>query len=179
MYVCAVRNSGRKTRRCILNAQQRKRSFTYTLSVHFNHVRFPQKFSHTTSCSTCSTCSVVLLLRSSPSIVYLQENKKKAMDYTSHETGHEFAKLKYTKREIVCVLVFECVKNRLITRTTLSFSTRSLSSGGGGVLISPFLPSKIITWKYLITGHRSRNSLSLAFVVHRRTKVMCNKLTVP
>lgn len=84
------------------------------------------------------------------------------MDYTSHETGREFAKLKYTKREIVCVLVFECVKNRLITRTTLSFSTRNLSSGGGGVLISPFLPSKIITWKYLITGHRSRNSLSLS-----------------
>lgn len=121
---------------------------------------------------TCSTSPPPLF-----SILGIFTRKqKKAMDYTSHETGHEFAKLKCTKREIVCVLVFECVKNRLITRTTLSFSTRNLSSGGGGVLISPFLPSKIITWKYLITGHRSRNSL--AFVVHRRTKVMCNKLTV-
>lgn len=118
MYVCAVRNSGRKTRRCILNALQRKRPFTYTLSVHFNHVRFPQKFSHTTSCSTLTSSSSVLL---HPLYIY-KKTKKKAMDYTSHETGHEFAKLKYTKREIVCVLVFECVKNRLITRTTLSFS---------------------------------------------------------
>lgn len=156
-------------KRCILNALQRERSFTYTLSVRLR-TQPQDDVAPTTFVSRKNFLAphrVVLvefiLLRSSPSFVYLQENKK-AMDYTSHETGHECAILKYTKREIVCVLVFECVKNRLITRTTLSFSTRNLTSEGGGVLIASFFfqNSQIITRQYLITGRRLKNSLSLS-----------------